>query len=151
MAGVISVGPVFMNFHPEAHRIPFAFGWCVFGWRGRQEPVFCTKSENHTNSCRFQGIPPRGQKPNKLREKIAQINSSLEELLPKLENVQFSPIDPSLYIQPNGEEKPSRVLGVSAKLVRTSLGERLVEEKLHLAEFSKMYPQRLSSLLACSS
>ena len=52
----------------------------------------------------FQGIPPRGKKPNKLREKNSQINRSLEEMLAKMENTQLFNSD--LYVQPDGMLTP---------------------------------------------
>ena len=48
----------------------------------------------------FQGIPPRGKDPNPLREKNSQINASLEELLPDIENTQYFSAD--LYVHSDG-------------------------------------------------
>lgn len=52
--------------------------------------------------CWFQGIPPRGEFPNKLREKIAVINSRLAESLSGLDNCTFLPVDPGLFVSTEG-------------------------------------------------
>ncbi|KAK3584107.1 hypothetical protein CHS0354_021170 [Potamilus streckersoni] len=44
------------------------------------------------------GIPPRGEKPNPLREKIIKINGSLAEECENLQNVTFLNVDPSLFV-----------------------------------------------------
>lgn len=48
------------------------------------------------------GIPPRGEKPNPLREKIAKINSIVAQQLTSVPNATFLAIDPSLFINKDG-------------------------------------------------
>ncbi|KAL4228455.1 platelet-activating factor acetyltransferase [Mactra antiquata] len=49
------------------------------------------------------GLPPRGEKPNKLRDKIATINAKLAVDIEKVPgNVTFLPIDPSLFVNSEG-------------------------------------------------
>jgi len=51
------------------------------------------------------GIPPRGENPNPLREKIAAINASLASELKKLTNKSdctFLPTDPALFVNSDG-------------------------------------------------
>lgn len=45
-------------------------------------------------------IPPRGQYPNPLRDKIAAINAGIATFITKHANAQFVNIDPSLFISP---------------------------------------------------
>ena len=56
--------------------------------------------------CNFpilQAIPPRGEGPNPLREKIAKINSIVAEQLASIPNATFLAIDPSLFINKDGK------------------------------------------------
>lgn len=46
------------------------------------------------------GIPPRGENPNSLRDKIAQINSALAEKVPEINNAQYFHVDPALFVNP---------------------------------------------------
>lgn len=46
----------------------------------------------------LQGIPPRGERPNPLREKIVKINGSLAVECGNLQNVTFLNVDPSLFV-----------------------------------------------------
>lgn len=48
------------------------------------------------------GIPPRGERPNPLREKIATINKSVAEQLDGLNNCTFFNVDPALFVQKDG-------------------------------------------------
>lgn len=50
----------------------------------------------------FQGIPPRGEKPNPVREKIAKINSELVQKLNGIPNVTFINIEPSMFLNDDG-------------------------------------------------
>ena len=49
----------------------------------------------------FQGLPPRGQHHNPLREKISEINQSLAEKIPEIEWATYLNIDPNLFLNPN--------------------------------------------------
>lgn len=57
----------------------------------------------HTSCCFFQGIPPRGENPNPLREKIAKINSIVADQLSGVPNTTFLAIDPSLFVNKEGK------------------------------------------------
>ncbi|ESO94615.1 hypothetical protein LOTGIDRAFT_145016 [Lottia gigantea] len=48
------------------------------------------------------GIPPRGEKPNPLREKIERINKGLAEQLSEMPNTSFLNIEPQNFINSNG-------------------------------------------------
>lgn len=48
----------------------------------------------------LQGIPPRGQYDNPLRQKIADINSSVAKHVTDMLNVCFFDVDPALFISP---------------------------------------------------
>lgn len=48
------------------------------------------------------GIPPRGEKPNPLREKIKKINESLQAKLYNKPNVMFLNVDFSLFVNSEG-------------------------------------------------
>lgn len=50
----------------------------------------------------LQGIPPRGEKPNKLRDKIADINARLAEELKEVPKCTFLPTDPGLFVNSDG-------------------------------------------------
>lgn len=50
----------------------------------------------------FQGIPPRGEGPNKLREKLSEVNKRLSEQLKEVENCTFLATDWSLFINQDG-------------------------------------------------
>ena len=57
-----------------------------------------------THLCsRFQSIPPRGQAPNPLREKISEINRSLADIIPDMESTQFVEVDPVIFYASDGE------------------------------------------------
>lgn len=45
-----------------------------------------------------QGVPPRGQFANPLREKIERLNELLSDRIPSLPNAQFFPVEPSLFV-----------------------------------------------------
>jgi len=49
-----------------------------------------------------QGIPPRGENPNPLREKIAKINASLVEQLDDIPNCTFLATDPGMFVMADG-------------------------------------------------
>ncbi|XP_041374553.1 platelet-activating factor acetylhydrolase IB subunit alpha2-like isoform X2 [Gigantopelta aegis] len=49
------------------------------------------------------GIPPRGQNPNKLREKIKETNNRLRELFTDLPNVTYVHVDPAIFISAKDE------------------------------------------------
>ena len=55
----------------------------------------------------YQGIPPRGKFPNKLREKIQAVNDSVAARIGDIENVQFYAVDASLFVQADGSISPS--------------------------------------------
>ncbi len=50
----------------------------------------------------LQGIPPRGQRPNSIRVKIAEVNEVLAEKLPEMQNTSFLNIDPSMFVAVDG-------------------------------------------------
>jgi len=51
----------------------------------------------------FQGIPPRGENPNPLREKIAKINGNVSQQLAEVGNCTFLNIDSALFIGTDGK------------------------------------------------
>ena len=55
----------------------------------------------------YQGIPPRGKFPNKLREKIQAVNDSVAARIGDVENAQFYAVDASLFVQADGSISPS--------------------------------------------
>nr|KAG5705389.1 hypothetical protein BaRGS_011161 [Batillaria attramentaria] len=55
----------------------------------------------------MQGLLPRGEKPNKLREKFAAINKSLETRLADKPNTMFINVDPTTFYK-SGTDDISR-------------------------------------------
>lgn len=53
------------------------------------------------------GIPPRGENPNPLREKVAKINSIVAEQLSSVPNTTFLAVDPSLFVNKDGKISPT--------------------------------------------
>ena len=51
----------------------------------------------------FQAIPPRGENPNPLREKIGKINSIVASHLEGIANATFYSIDTSVFISKEGQ------------------------------------------------
>ena len=59
-------------------------------------------SSRHVSNVFFlQGIPPRGENPNPLREKVKKINSIVSDQLSCIPNATFLAIEPSLFIDKN--------------------------------------------------
>lgn len=54
-----------------------------------------------------QGIPPRGENPNPLREKIAKVNASVCQQLDDVPNCTFLNVDPALFIGADGKISPN--------------------------------------------
>nr|XP_022327481.1 platelet-activating factor acetylhydrolase IB subunit beta-like [Crassostrea virginica] len=48
------------------------------------------------------GLPPRGETPNKLRDKNAEINFNLSQKLENMANASFLNTDPSMFVRENG-------------------------------------------------
>ena len=46
----------------------------------------------------FQAVPPRGEFPNPVRDKLEKVNATLAEKLPSYPNAQFLFTDPSLFV-----------------------------------------------------
>jgi platelet-activating factor acetylhydrolase IB subunit beta/gamma len=51
-------------------------------------------------------LPPRGERPNPLREKIAQINQIVAEEINAISNAQFFTVEPSLFVNAEGSISP---------------------------------------------
>ncbi|ELU09241.1 hypothetical protein CAPTEDRAFT_156453 [Capitella teleta] len=51
-------------------------------------------------------LPPRGQKPNPLREKIATINQIVSDEIATISGAQFFNVDASLFVNADGEISP---------------------------------------------
>lgn len=47
-------------------------------------------------------MPPRGENPNKLREKNAEINFNLSQKLENMANASFLNIEASMFVRENG-------------------------------------------------
>jgi platelet-activating factor acetylhydrolase IB subunit beta/gamma len=60
------------------------------------------------NNCLiFQGIPPRGENPNKLRDKIEEINNNLAIQLNDVKSCTFLATDPAVFINSEGTISPT--------------------------------------------
>ena len=51
----------------------------------------------------LQGIPPRGENPNKIRSKIEEINNSLLLQLQDVKSCTFLATDPALFVNSEGQ------------------------------------------------
>ncbi|XP_065056750.1 platelet-activating factor acetylhydrolase IB subunit alpha2-like [Rhopilema esculentum] len=54
----------------------------------------------------FLGLLPRGEKPNKLRDKNMEVNTALERMVPNVPNTTFLNADPG-FVTSSGQIKPS--------------------------------------------
>ncbi|KAH3692494.1 platelet-activating factor acetylhydrolase IB subunit alpha2-like [Dreissena polymorpha] len=70
---------------------------------GILELVSCIQQKQQRTHIIVMGIPPRGENPNPLREKIAKINSSLAMQLEDLKHCTFLATDPTLFIGHDGK------------------------------------------------
>ena len=55
---------------------------------------------------KFQGLLPRGEKPNKLRDKNMEVNIALKRMVPTVPNTTFLNADPG-FVTPIGQIRPS--------------------------------------------
>lgn len=69
---------------------------------GIMEIVSVIQSKLKSSHIIVMGLPPRGEKPNKLREKNSAINFNLSQNLENMANVSFLNIDPSMFVRENG-------------------------------------------------
>ncbi|KAJ8315979.1 hypothetical protein KUTeg_005993 [Tegillarca granosa] len=69
---------------------------------GIMEIVRVTQDKQPSAQLIVMGIPPRGEKPNPVREKIATINKDLLKKLSGTPNVTFINIEPSMFINEDG-------------------------------------------------
>ena len=51
----------------------------------------------------LQSIPPRGQRPNPQRERIAEVNRLLAERIPEELSCQFVNVDASVFVNADGQ------------------------------------------------
>lgn len=68
---------------------------------GLMEIVSAVQHKQPKTQIVVMGIPPRGENPNPLREKVAKINSIVSDQLSSIPNATFLATDPSLFVDKN--------------------------------------------------
>ncbi|XP_062594996.1 platelet-activating factor acetylhydrolase IB subunit alpha2-like [Saccostrea cucullata] len=69
---------------------------------GIMEIVNVIQNKQNSTQIIVMGLPPRGEKPNKLREKNAEINFNLSQKIENMPNVSFLNVEASMFVRENG-------------------------------------------------